>query len=48
MHQYAAIFRTGETLKKGCSLMDEIFQQQKDLKVTFTSHLLKSIFFYLS
>lgn len=34
MQVHAAVFRDGETLKKGCELMDGIFQEQKDLKVT--------------
>jgi hypothetical protein len=28
MQMYAAVFRTGETLKKGCELMNEVFQAQ--------------------
>lgn len=35
MQNHAAVFREGETLKKGCKLLDEIFQGQKDLKVIF-------------
>ncbi|CAF1037857.1 unnamed protein product [Adineta steineri] len=34
MQNHAAVFRDGETLKKGCDLMDDIFQAQKDLKLT--------------
>jgi succinate dehydrogenase (ubiquinone) flavoprotein subunit len=33
MQMHAAVFRDGETLKKGCHLMDDIFQEQKDLKL---------------
>ena len=33
MQNHAAVFREGATLKKGCDLMDDIFQGQKDLKV---------------
>jgi hypothetical protein len=33
MEKYAAVFRTGETLKKGRDLMDDVFQQQTELKV---------------
>lgn len=33
MQNHAAVFREGETLKKGCTLMDEVFQAQKDLKL---------------
>lgn len=28
MQMYAAVFRTGETLKIGCELMNEVFQAQ--------------------
>jgi succinate dehydrogenase/fumarate reductase flavoprotein subunit len=35
MQKYAGIFRTDETLKKGCELMDNVFQDQKELKVSF-------------
>jgi len=34
MQKYAAVFRTSETLKRGCELMDEVFQEQKELKVS--------------
>jgi len=33
MQNHAAVFRTGETLKKGCDIMDSIFKEQKDLKI---------------
>lgn len=33
MQTHAAVFREGETLKKGCNLMDDVFQAQKDLKI---------------
>ncbi|CAF3328949.1 unnamed protein product, partial [Rotaria sp. Silwood2] len=33
MQGHAAVFRDGETLKKGCKLMDGVFQEQKDLKL---------------
>jgi succinate dehydrogenase (ubiquinone) flavoprotein subunit len=33
MQNHAAVFREGETLKKGCDLMDDVFKQQKDIKV---------------
>lgn len=33
MQTHAAVFREGETLKKGCNLMDGVFQAQKDLKI---------------
>lgn len=33
MQNHAAVFREGETLKKGCVLMDQVFQEQKDLKL---------------
>jgi succinate dehydrogenase (ubiquinone) flavoprotein subunit len=33
MQVHAAVFRDGETLKKGCDLMNDIFQAQKDLKI---------------
>jgi succinate dehydrogenase (ubiquinone) flavoprotein subunit len=33
MQNHAAVFREGETLKKGCKLMNDIFQEQKDLKL---------------
>jgi hypothetical protein len=33
MQTHAAVFREGETLKKGCKLMNDIFQEQKDLKL---------------
>ena len=33
MQNHAAVFREGDTLKKGCELMDDVFQAQKDLKV---------------
>jgi succinate dehydrogenase (ubiquinone) flavoprotein subunit len=33
MQTHAAVFRTGETLKEGCDLMDGIFKQQEDLKI---------------
>ena len=36
MQNHAAVFREGDTLKKGCALMDDIFQGQKDLKVNVT------------
>ena len=34
MEKHAAVFRTGEILKKGCQLMYEVFQEQKELKVS--------------
>ena len=33
MEEHAAVFRDGETLRKGCKLMDNIFQEQKDLQL---------------
>jgi succinate dehydrogenase (ubiquinone) flavoprotein subunit len=33
MQGHAAVFREGATLKKGCQLMDGIFQEQKNLKI---------------
>jgi succinate dehydrogenase (ubiquinone) flavoprotein subunit len=33
MQIHAAVFRDGDTLKKGCNLMDDIFQAQNDLKL---------------
>lgn len=33
MQAHAAVFRDGETLKKGCELMNDVFQEQKDLKL---------------
>lgn len=33
MQNHAGVFRDGETLKKGCQLMDEVFEAQKELKV---------------
>lgn len=33
MQNHAAVFRDGDTLKKGCTLMDDVFQGQKDLKI---------------
>mgnify|MGYP002384714841 FL=1 len=33
MQNHAAVFREGDTLKKGCRLMDDIFQEQKNLKI---------------
>lgn len=33
MQIHAAVFRDGETLKKGCELMSDVFQGQKDLKI---------------
>lgn len=33
MQTHAAVFREGATLKKGCTLMDGIFQEQNDLKL---------------
>ncbi|SEP67252.1 succinate dehydrogenase subunit A [Ectothiorhodospira magna] len=34
MQRYAAVFRTGETLQKGCERMDEVFQSFGDVRVT--------------
>ncbi|CAF5093733.1 unnamed protein product, partial [Rotaria magnacalcarata] len=33
MQAHAAVFRDGDTLKKGCKAMDDVFQLQKDLKL---------------
>ncbi|CAF1166823.1 unnamed protein product, partial [Didymodactylos carnosus] len=33
MQNHAAVFRDGTTLKEGCNIMDDIFQEQKDLKI---------------
>lgn len=33
MQNHAAVFREGTTLKKGCELMDDIFQEQQDIKL---------------
>jgi succinate dehydrogenase (ubiquinone) flavoprotein subunit len=33
MQTHAAVFREGTTLKEGCKLMDDIFQEQQDLKL---------------
>jgi succinate dehydrogenase (ubiquinone) flavoprotein subunit len=33
MQTHAAVFRDGETLKKGCDEMNSIFQEQKNLKL---------------
>jgi succinate dehydrogenase (ubiquinone) flavoprotein subunit len=33
MQTHAAVFRDGKTLKEGCNVMNDIFQEQKDLKV---------------
>lgn len=34
MQNHAAVFREGPTLKEGCTKMDEVFKQQKDVKIT--------------
>lgn len=34
MQNHAAVFREGATLKKGCELMNDIFQEQQDIKLT--------------
>ncbi|XP_023211529.1 succinate dehydrogenase [ubiquinone] flavoprotein subunit, mitochondrial-like [Centruroides sculpturatus] len=33
MQMHAAVFRTGESLQEGCKKMNEIFSEQKDLKL---------------
>lgn len=37
MQTHAAVFRTEETLKEGCKLMDDLYAQMKDLKVSDSS-----------
>lgn len=34
LQKHGAVFRTEELLQEGCKLMDGIFQQQKDLKLS--------------
>lgn len=34
LQKHAAVFRSEELLQQGCKLMDGIFQQQKDLKLS--------------
>jgi succinate dehydrogenase (ubiquinone) flavoprotein subunit len=43
MQNHAAVFRDGETLKKGCDLMDSIFQEQKDRGIIWNTDLIETL-----
>lgn len=40
MQSHAAVFREGDTLKKGCDVMDGIYTEMNDLKVSIYSAVL--------
>ena len=34
MQNYAAVYRNGDTLQKGCDVMEDVYEQMSDMKVT--------------